>query len=979
MPFVSTAVAGFAATLGASAAVATSIGTITANLLTSVALSALSHALQPHQTTPPVGIQQNVTLGGVTPESFILGRYATAGHMVSPPYVHGTSGSTPNAYLTLIVELGGIPGQSLDGIIVAGEEIAITSTVHPDYGNALGGKYTGHAWVKHYDGTQTAADPYLVAKYSADPDRPWASSAIGTGICYAIVTLLFDRNIYSSIPSLQFIVGGIPLYDPRLDSTVGGSGTQRWSERSTWAQTVNPAVMAYNIARGIALPDGNIWGGRYGAAGLPFDNWVAAMNAGDATVTNAGGSTEPAYRAGYEVTVDQKPKDVIDELMKACAGQVAPMGDTLKVRAGGPGLPVYFFTDDDLIVTDSQQLQPFPGLSATHNAVTAKYPEPTALWQTHDAPPRYNATWEASDQGRRLIAALQFPAVPYGNQVQRLMAAYITDDRRFRRHTLSLPPDAAAIEPLDVVSWTSTANGYASKSFDVGQVVDIQMTALQQLSLREVDPSDYSWDASTMQLPDAPTSATVTNINPADYMSDIGFSVIGELRVINEQVFGALRVTIFGSNPNIEFFEVEYRAHGATAWVGVGGSSSQVYEAIGIADGAYDIRVRGVSANWTRGPWNEQRDIYVTTFGAPPSDVQNLAGNVVGEALHLTWDAVPDLDLSHYKLRYSPATTGATYANAVDLILSIPRPAVSVVCPAQTGTYFLKAVDKVGNLSNNPASFVVETNMASVLNLNVVETVTENPTFAGTSVDTVILTDGVGPLVKLASGDLWSTIDINWSTINTPWSSYGASKTYGTYQFANIVDLGAVYTSRVTAAFTVELLKYDALWSRLNVVWSGDQAMWGGSTADYDKISVAFQVSTTQTDPTLSPVWSAWQTVISSALTARAFRFRIVLTAADPTVTPVVRAASATVDMPDRTLTGSNIAFTGSHAVVFTPALKELKALGIALTGLASGDYYAITGKSASGFTITVYDSTGAVVTHSADLDYQALGYGTAS
>nr|MDA3888698.1 phage tail protein [Allgaiera sp.] len=389
MPFVATAVTGFVVAAGASAAVAGAVGSIAANLLTSVALSALSHALQPRQTTPIAGIQQNVTLGGVTPESFILGKYATAGHQVSPPYVHGTAGGTPNAYLTLIVELGGIPGQTLDGIIIGGEEISITSTVHPDYGNQLGGKYAGYAWVKHYDGSQTAADPYLVAKYSADPDRPWASTAIGTGICYVIVTLLFNTSLFSSIPSLQFIVGGVPLYDPRQDSTAGGSGSQLWSDATTWAQTDNAAVMAYNIARGVTLPDGNIWGGQYGAAGLPFDNWVAAMNACDALVTNADSTTEPTYRAGYQVTVDQKPSDVIAELMKACAGQVAPMGDTLKVRVGGPGLPVYFFTDDDLIVSDSQQLQPFPGLSATHNAVTATYPEPTALWATHDAPPRY--------------------------------------------------------------------------------------------------------------------------------------------------------------------------------------------------------------------------------------------------------------------------------------------------------------------------------------------------------------------------------------------------------------------------------------------------------------------------------------------------------------------------------------------------------------------------------------------------------------
>ena len=45
------------------------------------------------------------------------------------------------------------------------------------------------------------------------------------------------------------------------------------------------------------------------------------------------------------------------------------------------------------------------------------------------------------------------------------MASALKDSRRFRRHTVVLPPEARALGPLDVVAWTSVRNGYEDKLF----------------------------------------------------------------------------------------------------------------------------------------------------------------------------------------------------------------------------------------------------------------------------------------------------------------------------------------------------------------------------------------------------------------------------------------------------------------------------------------------------------------------------------
>lgn len=486
------AIGAFVSTITTAIAALGPIASLVLRLVVSVAASALMQALAKKPREP--GIKTEVTQnGGTNPLSFVLMSYATAGARACPPMSHGNAGKTPNAYLTDVIELGDIAGQTLTRVMMNDEWVTLGTPAHTDYGLPLTGRYAGYGWVKYYDGTQTAADPGLLAKYSTYPERPWSSDMIGRGICYAIVTWRYKRDLWGSSvpPRLRFELAGIPLYDPRKDTTVGGSGAHRWTNKATWQATVNPVVAIYNIMRGIGLDDGSTWGGGFAAADLPLASWFAAMNECDVLVNNGAGGTEAQYRAGFEVSVDEEPADIIAELLKVCSGQIAEIGGVWKARVGAVGLSVLNITDGDVIISSPQDYSPFPGFTSSFNGVHATYPEPAMLWNPKEAPPLYNATWEAQDQGQRLIADLGLPACPYGAQVRRVMAAYITEDRRFRRHGLTLPPDAAVLEPLDAIAWTSTANGYTSKLFEVSEVIEDLHLCLQELALRERDAADY--------------------------------------------------------------------------------------------------------------------------------------------------------------------------------------------------------------------------------------------------------------------------------------------------------------------------------------------------------------------------------------------------------------------------------------------------------------------------------------------------------
>ena len=504
MPAAITAIGGIISAVKGAAVFKFLTTTFVGRLLTSVALSALQAALAPRPPTSGITTQVTAT-GGTNACGFVLGQYASAGDAACPPMTHGTAGKTPNAYLTYVIALGDVAGPLLERVMIDGAYVDLGTVADPVYGLPATGNYAGFAWFKYYDGSQTVADPMLLDKYGTYPERPWLADMVGTGVPYVICTFLYNRNLYQSLPSMLFQCGGIRLYDPRKDTTAGGDGAHRWGDAATYEPSRNNAVIAYNIKRGIALAGLGVWGGSIEAVDLPVANWFSAMNTCDTLI---GAPAVAQFQAGYEVRVDMEPAAVIEEMLKGCTGQVAEVGGSFKIRVGGPGLPVLFITDDDIIVTRPQDFNPFPQADQRQNGIDAKYPDPGAVWQAKSAPSRYNATWETEDGARR-VASLDLPACPYPEQVQRVMNAYITDERRFRRHGLTLPPDAAVLEPLDTVSWSSVRNGYTAKLFELSELVDELPTVLQRIGVRECDPADYAWSPGFALPASVPSAAAV--------------------------------------------------------------------------------------------------------------------------------------------------------------------------------------------------------------------------------------------------------------------------------------------------------------------------------------------------------------------------------------------------------------------------------------------------------------------------------------
>ena len=572
----------------------------------SLGLSLLSQVLfrpdEPGRPDRGVNIRQTGS-GGDAGQRFIMGRYATGGQLLAPPLTGPNASETqPNSRLHYVVAISCIPGVTFRRWWIDGQEAEFTGDSADTGGDTY--DHRGESGVSlTWRDDESEAPQYLLDLPLEK--RPWQSDMIGKGITYALAVFYFRYDQYRGKPSVRFEVDGIPLLDPR-------DGVTR--------QTDNPVIMIWNILRGIEIPGGendpDVWGYGVDADDLPDSVWFAAMNECDVQVDDGEGGTVPQYRAGIEVdVVDDEPAEVIDRLLNACAGQIVEMGGRWRIRVGGPGAPVLFITDEDIVITESSDFEPFPGLQQTHNALHASYPEPDAAWEPKDAPPRYNADYEADDDGRRLVASIEMPAVWDKSQVQRLMISYIEEERRFRRHLITLPPAGAVLEPLDSIAWTSERNFYDEKVFEVSAIEDNLATLAQGVALRERDPDDY--DPPQDYFVPTPITPPEPEPIPVQGVPGWGVQAVAIKDGEDNERRPDIRLTWFGFDPNdseggpgddIQALNWEVRlaggdlvAKGSTEDIPAGellvGSSALVADTVYEARGRY--RAPGRPTEWT--------------------------------------------------------------------------------------------------------------------------------------------------------------------------------------------------------------------------------------------------------------------------------------------------------------------------------------------------------------------------------------------
>jgi hypothetical protein len=342
-----------------------------------------------------------------------------------------------------------------------------------------------------------------------------------------------------------------------------------------------------------------------------------------------------------------------------------------------------------------------------------------------------------------------------------------------------------------------------------------------------------------------------------------------------------------------------------------------------------------------------------------PNDVENFRSNITGGVINLSWDANTDIDISHYQLRFSRVFTGATWDTAQILESRINETRITL--PFIGGTYLIKAVDLLGNVSDAATVIVTYESAAA----NVVQLIQEESAFAGVKTN-----------VSIRGGNSIVLDDVTAT---------------GYYYFAGDCDLGGVFENQLSAsiiangAFTNNVFDMDDVFAVPDMFGGGDNDVFAMddiyAVEDVFGIGnngwgVVLQIRTTQDDPTGSPTWSAWADFVSGNSTFWGAEFRLVLTSTQQGITPQVTVAQVIIDMPDRIERGEDITVPiGGYTVTYSPAFKAEPAVNITIQNGATDDRIEFTAKTATGFTFKVYNATMAGYV-SRVFDYIASGYG---
>jgi len=890
-------------------------GTFAVNL----ALTAASQALAPKPKQPNIGGGGN---GGIDQSKTITARSSNATRKLiyGETRVGGTfafiEATDNDQYLHLVIILAAHEVEQFTGVYFNDELLTITS-------NAV----TSPA---KYDGF---ADIYTVVKGTAGnipapllATASWTSSHTLTDQAYIYARLKFDANAFEQgLPNISAKIQGRKIYDPRTTTTV---------------YSKNPALVIRDY-----LTD-TVYGLGATASEIDDTSFIAAANICEESVALSGGGSQDRYTFDGVVDTQNTPRSNLEQMLTALNGSLYYSNGKWSLRAGAYVTPTVTLDESDL----ASGLTVSTAISArdSFNAIKGQFISPESDYQATDYPAITSATFETEDNSERRYLNLDLPFTDNAARAQRIAKQILYKNRQEIALRAKFKMSAFQFQVGDTVMITNTRLGFTNKVFEiVSWKLNFGTTEVTvDCEMVETNSAVYDWSAEeaaftqdNTTLPD-PFTVPAPTVTPSDV-----------LELFNQQAISVLIVDVASTSIYARQFEVEAKLSTDTIYKSLGVASGGRFTLVNVAaGGVYDIRARSINALGIKSDFTTTTHTIVGQAAAA-QDVTNFSVNIIGASADLSWTASTDQDLSHYVIRHSPLTTGATFNNAQTLVKKVPRPTNTVVTPAKTGTYFVTAVNKFGLQSANAASSVALVDQIDGLNLS--GTVSEHTGFAGTKTDCVVVED----TLRLDTTNLFDSVAGNFDDATGLFgggSGFVASS--GTYDFANYIDLGAVFTGQASAT-----LKFTQFSQHAGTPAAG--------ATDVDLF-----VSTTQDDPAGSPTWTAYRQFVVGTYTARALRFRAILTSSDSKETPAISELTAEIKLPTRTQSQNDIqSGAGAKAVTFATAFKSLGAVSISVGDMQSGDYYAITSKSATGFTITFYNSSNAAVDRL--FDYVATGF----
>lgn len=481
----------------------------------SYALSEVSKSLmgRPKGMTSS-GYRDIVIKSSIAPRSIIYGECTVGGVLV----FCGTTGLT-NEYLDFVIAVAGhevdsigdvwfddemIPNAEINGGNPAGGAVGGLNSFKPRDGIVM-------AYIYKYCGTNSQTASPLLSATDGTGYAEWTADHRLRGIAYVHIRLRRNGKTYAGgAPSMfRFSVKGAKLYDPRLDSTNGGSGSHRLNDATTWAWSRNSALVAADYIAGGTITNGVTtpvrlrgFGVSDPANSIDWASVIATANICDEQVcTNVGDPSNYQNRFecdGQLTPCDDFPdSDCIDQILTSMVGQVTVVNGIYRLHAGAYATPVYTLTESDL--AGELQYVTGHGRSERYNTVRCTRFDGTLGHATEITPK--SSTSYVTDDGRTLYRDIELPMTIDDYRAQRI--AQLILHRSREQETIVWPGQfsAAKIGLWDTCYVTVAELGISAKVYRCikrvvrpggeGEEPLVELTLREEFSTTYTDPDPY--------------------------------------------------------------------------------------------------------------------------------------------------------------------------------------------------------------------------------------------------------------------------------------------------------------------------------------------------------------------------------------------------------------------------------------------------------------------------------------------------------
>ena len=502
---------------------------------------------------------------------------------------------------------------------------------------------TSHIQVQAFMGT----DDQTVSSV-LDSATGWGSNHRNRGLAYLALRFKWNQDIFSSVPKVQAKVRGkkVVSYNSSLVAQ-----SESFTRNPAWC------ILDYltNTRYGKGLTTSEIDLQSFYDASVVCDTEVEPYS---------GGSNIKIFETNGALDTSRTLIDNLRDLIKGCRGYIPYSQGKYGLVIETTGTGSITLTEDDIIGGYSLSV---PQKNERYNRVIASYINPDRNFQVDEIqfppiddsvlPSAYqHATMKTEDGGFLLEGRFQFPTITSTYQAEEMAEVILRRSRQALGLSINVSFKGYELNIGDIVNITHASLGFSAKAFRVlGITFNDDYTV--GLSLVEHQDAHYTW-ATKEQAPTVPA----TNLpNPLTVQPPASVTLDDQLIEYNDgTVIVALDIAIGASTDNfVDFYQVEYKLSTESDYKIHAQGTGLNQRVLNVVDQQiYDVRVKAVN---TLGVSSDYVTAQRTIVGAiaPPSDVNDFSCNVSGQEAHLSWEAVADLDLAYYNLRFSEATDGS--------------------------------------------------------------------------------------------------------------------------------------------------------------------------------------------------------------------------------------------------------------------------------------------------------------------------------